>query len=218
MKTNMKKIAGLILSGCLMVSQPAIASGIPVFDVAAVGQAIQQGIQLKEQIDNQIAQLKELESQVKAMSGWRDVGSVARSTLDTAVGIGSEWSELYGKAKVTGNVQADLNGKKYAHENTLMHILKTQQLNIKSLEAAQERMEKVIELGRQAQRTQDIKAAADFANRIAVEQAYIQTMQMKLDMAERIASQQEKIQQQQYSQRQECMAKQIRSGNYKACL
>ena len=99
-----------------------------------------------------------------------------------------------------------------------MQILKTQQLNIKALEAAQGRMEKVIELGRQAQNTQDIKAAADFANRIAVEQAYIQAMQMKLDMAERIAKQQEKIQDQQYLQRQECMAKQIRSGNYKACL
>ena len=41
---------------------------------------------------------------------------------------------------------------------------------------------------------------------------------MKLDMAERVAKQQEKIQQQQYAQRQECMAKQIRNRNYKACL
>lgn len=214
----MKKISVLVLSGLLMVSQPIMAGGIPVFDGAAVAQSIQQGIQLAEQIKNQIDQLKQLEKQVKSMSGMRDVGRVARSTLDTAVGIGSEWSELYGKAKVTGNIQDDLNGKKYSHENNLMQILKTQQLNIKALEAAQGRMEKVIELGRQAQNTQDIKAAADFANRIAVEQAYIQAMQMKLDMAERIAKQQEKIQDQQYLQRQECMAKQIRSGNYKACL
>lgn len=218
MKTNMKKIAVLVVSGCLMLSQPVMAGGIPTFDGAAVAQAIQQGIQMKTQIDNQISQLRELENQVKAMRGWRDVGSVARSALDTASGIGSEWSELYGKAKVTGNVTDDLSGKKYSHENNLQQMLNTQKLNIKSLEAAQDRIDKIIELGRQAQNTQDIKAAADFANRIAIEQGYIQAMQMKLDMAERIANQQEKIQQHQYAQRQECMARQIRSGNFKACM
>ncbi len=219
MKTNMKKIAVLVVSGCLMLSQPVMAGGIPVFDGASVAQAIQQGIELKQQIDNQLDQLRELENQVKAMSGLRDVGKVVRSTLDTTTGIGSEWAELYGQAKITANIQNDLNGKKYSHENNLQHLLKTQQLNIKSLEAAQDRIDKIIELGRQAQNTQDIKAAADFANRIAIEQGYIQAMQMKLDMAERVAKQQEKIQQQQYAQRQKCFAQQLGKGNnYKACL
>ena len=204
MKANMKKIAVLVVSGCLMLSQPIMAGGIPVFDGAAVAQAIQQGIQMKQQIDNQLDQLRELESQVKAMSGLRDVGKVARSALDTATGIGSEWSELYGKAKVTANIKDDLNGKKYSHENVLMQILQTQKLNIKSLEEAQSRMDKIIDLGRQAQNTQ---------------QGYIQAMQMKLDMAERVAKQQEKIQQQQYAQRQKCFAQQLGKGNnYKACL
>ncbi|WP_272943775.1 type IV secretion system protein, partial [Kingella kingae] len=99
-----------------------------------------------------------------------------------------------------------------------MQILQTQKLNIKSLEEAQLRMDKIINLGRQAQNTQDIKAAQDFANRIAIEQGYIQAMQMKLDVAERVAKQQEKIQQQQYAQRQKCFAEQIRNRNYKACL
>lgn len=216
---KMKKIAVALLSGCLMLSQPIMAGGIPVFDGAAVAQAVQQGIQLKQQIDNQIAQLRELESQVKAMRGWRDVGKVARSALDTTTGIGSEWAELYGQAKITANIQNDLDGKKYSRENVLVQILQTQKLNIKSLEEAQQRMDKIIELGRQAQNTQDIKAAADFANRIAIEQGYIQAMQMKLDMAERVAKQQEKIQQQQYAQRQKCFAQQLGKGNnYKACL
>lgn len=219
MKTNMKNIAVLLLSGCLMVSQPTMAAGIPVFDGAAVAQAIQQGIQMAQQIENQISQLKELENQVKAISGVRDVGKIVRSTLDTATNIGSEWAELYGKTKVQGNIQEDLDGKKFSHENNLLHILKTQQLNIKALEEAQDRINKIIELGRQAQQTQDIKAAADFANRIAIEQAYIQSMQVKLDMAERIARQQEHIQEQQYLQQQKCFAQQLGKGNnYKACL
>lgn len=36
MKANMKKIAVLVVSGCLMLSQPIMAGGIPVFDGAAV--------------------------------------------------------------------------------------------------------------------------------------------------------------------------------------
>ena len=174
MKIHMKKIAVVVLSGCLMLSQPVIAidipkaSGIPTYDPAAVYQAVQQGIKLKQQIENQISQLRELEAQVKAMSGLRDVGKVARSALDTATGIGSEWAELYGKAKVTGSIKDDLDGKKYSHENNLQQILETQKLNIKSLEEAQHRMENLMDLGQQALQTKDVKAAADFANRIAI--------------------------------------------------
>lgn len=216
---NMKKIAAIMLSGSLMVSTPVLAGGIPTFDATAVLESIERGKQLQEQIENQVAQLRQLESQVKSMNGLRDVGKVAHSALDTASNIGSEWAELYDQAKITGNINYDLNGKKYSHENNLTHTLKTQQLNIKSLEEAQSRMTKILELGEQAYKAQDIKASADFANRIAVEQGYIQAMQMKLDMAERIARQQEKIQQQQYAQQQKCVAEQLRKGNnYKACF
>ncbi|WP_230479011.1 hypothetical protein [Kingella kingae] len=47
------------------------------------------------------------------MSRRRDVGKVAKSALDTATGIGSEWGELYSQAKVTANIQNDLDGEKY---------------------------------------------------------------------------------------------------------
>lgn len=223
-KSPMKTLCAAILTGVLavanpMFSEPVHAKGIPTFDLKGMLESIERGKQLAEQINNQVRQIRELENQVKAMSGWRDVGKVARSTLDTTTGIGSEWAELYGQAKITANIQNDLNGKKYSHENNLQHLLKTQQLNIKSLEEAQERMDNLMNLGEQALKTQDVKAAADFANRIAIEQGYIQAMQMKLDMAERVAKQQEKIQQQQYAQRQKCFAQQLGKGNnYKACL
>lgn len=223
-KTPMKTLCVAILTGMLVVanpifSQPAQAKGIPTFDFKGMLESIERGKQLAEQIRNQVRQLRELEAQVKAMSGLRDVGKVARSALDTATGIGSEWAELYGKAKVTGSIKDDLDGKKYSHENNLQQILETQKLNIKSLEEAQHRMENLMDLGQQALQTKDVKAAADFANRIAIEQGYIQAMQMKLDVAERVAKQQEKIQHQQYAQRQKCFAQQLGKGNnYKACL
>lgn len=214
---NMKKMAVLLLSGMLL-SQPIIAGGIPVVDQRSIFESIERGKQLATQIQHQISQLTELQNQVKAMSGTRDVGSVARSTLDTVSGIGSEWADLYGGTKVTGNVNEDLNGRRHSHANNLMQILRTQQLNIKSLEEAQTRMNHILELGRQAAQTQDIKAAADFANRIAIEQGYVQAMQMKLDMAERIARQQETIQEQRYLQQQKCFAEQMgRSSNPSSC-
>ena len=40
---------------------------------------------------------------------------------------------------------------------------------------------------------------------------------MKLDMAERVAKQQEKIQHIQYQSKRACEAEHIRDGNFKAC-
>lgn len=209
----------LMVSGCLTMAMPmAHAGGIPVFDGAAVEHAIQQGVQLKTQIDNQISQLKELEAQVKSQTGSRNVGSLITNSMDTMGNIGGEWADLYGKVKPSGNVASDLNGKGYSREANLQQMLKNQQFNIKALEGAQKRVDEIIKLGQQISQTQDIKASADLRNRIATEQAYIQAMQVKLDMAERIAANQEKIQQQRYQSQQACMAKHIRDGNYKACM
>lgn len=215
---KMKKVAAVLFSS-LLFTQPVMAQGIPTFDAKAVLESIERGKQMATQIQNQMNQLTELQNQVRAISGVRDVGTVARSTLDAASSVGSEWAELYGGAKVTGNISEDLNGRRHSHDNNLMQILRTQQLNIKSLEEAQTRMNNILQLGQQALQAQDIKAAADFANRIAIEQGYVQAMQMKLDMAERIARQQETIQEQRYLQQQKCFAEQIgRSNNTRSCL
>lgn len=216
MKTlQFKKMSLALLLTAQLAATPVFAGGIPVFDGAAVAQAIQQGIQLKQQIDNQIDQIKELQKQAQAMTGARDVGSLITNTMDTAGKINNDWQELYGKIKPSST--ADLSGKIYSSSNIAEQLIKNQQFNIKALEGAQKRIDEIIKLGRMISQTQDIKQAADLRNRIASEQAYIQAMQVKLDMANRIADTQEKIQLQRYHNRQECLARHVRDGNFAVC-
>ena len=69
----------------------------------------------------------------------------------------------------------------------------------------------------QINQTQDMKAAADLQNRIAVEQAKIANNQTKLDMLDRLYAQQKDVERRKYAAREACMAKHIRDGNYSAC-
>ena len=58
--------AAAVLSAVLALGTtvPAVAGGVPTYDGAAVEQAIKQGIQMKQQIDNQLDQIKQLKEQV----------------------------------------------------------------------------------------------------------------------------------------------------------
>ena len=100
-------IAGISALALLLPAPKAKAGGIPVIDVAAIGQMIQEFQQelkdyakqieqlqaLREQIANQIRQINELKAQVKAITGSRglsallngDLEQAARLTLDRQV-------------------------------------------------------------------------------------------------------------------------------------
>ena len=71
---NLKAKAAVAALSCLMMAAPAVstASGILVFDGAAAANALQSLIQMKQQIENQIKQITELKSQVKALTGTRN--------------------------------------------------------------------------------------------------------------------------------------------------
>ena len=69
----------------------------------------------------------------------------------------------------------------------------------------------------QINNTQDIKAATDLQNRIAVEQAKIANNQIKLDMFDRLYKQQQEIEQRRFAAREACMAHHMRDRNYSAC-
>lgn len=74
------------------------ASGIPVFDGAAATNMLQQIIQSKTQIDNQIDQITELKNQVAALSGSRNMGKILNTVKDQ---LPNEWQAVYGNAKST---------------------------------------------------------------------------------------------------------------------
>lgn len=68
-----------VLLGCVFgVSGPAHA-GIPVIDVASLTQAIMQVLNDVTEIENQIQQITQLQSQVDNISGFRGLGSILNS-------------------------------------------------------------------------------------------------------------------------------------------
>lgn len=214
MKTNLTQIAAVVLSGCLICSN-ASAGGIPTFDVAAVGQAIQQGIQLKEQIDNQLDQIKQMKSQLEAIKGSRGMGNLARGAINYQLDMPSEWGDLH---KLTTTQQSErLKGKKYdaaQSENML-----NQQLSQLSKFAAenQKRLDVIDGLINQINNTTDIKASSDLRNRLSAEQLKFQNQQTMLDQMARMYDLQEKVQARQYSNREACLAKHMKSRDYSAC-
>lgn len=191
---NLKKtaIAALMSTGLMISSMPtAIAGGIHVFDGAAVAQAIQQGIQMGHQIQNQIKQLQELKSQVKALTGSRNLGEFANNAaLDQ---VPDEWKAVYGDIK---NLDSkSLTGKdRYKQSNAADALIKSYKQAAKAIQDAETRIKVIDQLAQQINQTQDAKAAADLQNRISIEQSKIATNQVMLDMAMKMAEQQEKIQ------------------------
>lgn len=192
--SNLKKtaIAALMSAGLMTAYMPtAVAGGIPVFDGAAVAQAIQQGIQMGQQIQNQIKQLQELKSQVKALTGSRNLGEFAKNAaLDQ---VPDEWKAVYGDIK---NLDTKtITGKdRYKQSNAVDALVNSYKQAAKAVYDTEKRINTIKQLGQQINKTQDAKAAADLQNRISIEQSKIATNQVMLDMAMKMAEQQEKIQ------------------------
>lgn len=191
---NLKKtaIAALVSVGLMTASIPsAVASGIPVFDGAAVAQAIQQGIQMGQQIENQVKQLKELQGQVKALTGSRNLGEFAKNAaLDH---VPEEWKAVYGNIKNL-DTKAITGKDSYKQNSAADALINSYKEAAKAVKDAETRVKVINQLAQQINQTQDAKAAADLQNRISIEQSKIATNQVMLDMAMKMAEQQEKIQ------------------------
>lgn len=204
-KQRLSKLAvAVLLSGGLAVSVPAFAGGIPVFDGAAVAQAIQQGIQMKQQIENQIKQINELKSQVKALTGSRNIGKLLRNEAQEA--LPDEWKSVYEAAKKQGGSGGKdlLSGKAYDAKNSDERLIKQFDMTLKSIKDSQLRMKNISALLDQVDKTQDAKAAADLQNRIAGEQAKIQQNQINLDTMARLYEMQKEIDERNFAQYNKC--------------
>lgn len=210
-----KALAVFLSIGLMAGAVPsATASGIPVFDGAAVAQAIQQGIQMAEQIQNQIKQIKELESQVKAITGTRNLGDIAKNAaLDQ---VPDEWKGIYNDIK--GLDTKTMTGKgQYAKGNATEALINSYKQAAKAVVDTEARVKAINELGRQINLSQDAKAAADLQNRIAIEQSHIANNQVMLDMTMKMAEQQEKIQSAQQQSIIQCQIKAKSKAAQKEC-
>ncbi len=214
-KNRLTKLATILISGSLMISPlSSHASGIPVFDGASVAQAIAQGIQLKEQIDNQIKQISELKSQVQALTGNRNMGNLLKDAVKDQVP--DEWKGLYNSATGT-NYKELLKGKDYKPEDALRMLTTNYDSTLKAFQDTKKRLDNISRLMNQIDQAQDMKAAADLQNRLAAEQAIIQNNQVKLDMMARMFELEKEVQYQRRAQREACMAKHLVDRNFGAC-
>ena len=200
MKSKLKQVSTAVLLTVGLATTPltVTASGIPVVDGAAATQRAQNFVQQMAEYAKQLTQMKnQYEQQVqqfKSLTGSRNLGNILKDTVKDQVP--SEWSAIYKGAK---NIDYNLQDMEEVFKST-----KTQLDNLTGLM-------------NQINQTQDMKAAADLQNRIAVEQAKIANNQTKLDMLDRLYAQQKDVERRKYASREACMAKHIRDGNYSAC-
>lgn len=191
MKTNMKTLTALLLSGSLMLSSVAGAGGIPTFDSLAVAQAIKQGFQMAQQIKNQVKQLDEMKRQAEALttktSYTNHISGGAKSALNDA------WNDYYGEMVKKGTSAKDYDAKD--SENARAKMLNTLS---NSLKHSEKRINELNNLMRQINQSQDAKSAADLGNAINAMRAEIQQNQMQIDNAWKVYQ----IQKEQNGQRQ----------------
>ncbi len=219
MKVNkIKKTAAAVALG-LMVSAaaPTMAGGIPVIDGAAVAQAIQQGIQLGQQIQNQIKQITELKNQVKAITGNRNLGNILQT--EAMEQLPDEWKSVYDAAMQAkgGNFKDILSSKGYNQNADDERLIKHAELTYKAIKDSELRFQNIKALMNRVNTTQDAKAAADLQNRIALENAYIQQNQTRLDMMERFMALDEKVQVKKRQARDRCIRQNRIEGTNQSC-
>lgn len=217
MQSKMKQTAlSVVVAAGLLTGSvaPTFASGIPTVDGLAAANAIKQFIQMKEQIENQLAQLEQLKSQAKAMTGSRNMGDLLEDTVQSQ--IPSEWQSIYDSVKNT-DYKNVISGKQYDAETSLKLLANSKEFSEKAFDELKTQLSNIEKLRSQINSTKDIKAAADLQNIIATEQAKINNTQIKLDMMERLYQQQEKIEKKKYAMRESCMARHTFDKNFAEC-
>lgn len=189
-----------------VISSTAFASGIPVVDAAALSQdAInfaKQMIEMKNQIENQVKQITELQNQVAAMTGSRNLANLARDTVDQT--IPDSWKDIYNMKNV--DVNSLKTGKGFdpdANVNALNSMVSQVDTLMQNTLRRQETIKKLMA---EVDRTPDIKASADLQNRISAEQASLANNQMQVDQLYKAYELQKEVRDQKATAYQTCMA------------
>ena len=216
---NLKAKAAVAALSCLMMAAPAVstASGILVFDGAAAANALQSLIQMKQQIENQIKQITELKSQVKALTGTRNLGNILKT--EAYEQLPDEWKSVYNSANTlkNGNYKDLLSSKNYNPSADNERLVQQYDLTLRAIKDSEVRMNNIKRLMDQIDQTQDMKAAADLQSRIALENAKIQQNQTNLDMMARFMDIQEKVQVQKRQNRDSCLRQNRINGTSHSC-
>lgn len=181
------------ISTSLITSTNSIAAGIPVIDVAGLAQATATVVNLKTQIENQISQIRQAEAQFKSITGSRNLGQLFNNPALRNY-LPENYANLYDAIKSGNNAQMSRaldqiaqQEKNYSSQKNGKQRYETQMLlnkatSVQALEAQSKRLDNIQSLMDQINFATDTKAAQDLANRLAVEQANIQTEQTRINL------------------------------------
>lgn len=218
MKINLKKTAGVILSVSMAVMPLTVSAGIPVTNPAQLAQDatnfVKQMGEYRKQLMEMKKQYEQQRKQFKSMTGSRNLGNILKDAVKDQVP--SEWSTIYKGAKDI-DYKSVINSKGYDAKFSDRMTVQNQKEMEKVFDSMKEQLASLDAMMDKIDQTQDMKAAADLQNRIAVEQAKIANNQTKLDMLDRLYVRQQELNKRNYAAREACMAKHMASGNYAAC-
>ncbi|ASK27172.1 hypothetical protein BG910_04940 [Neisseria chenwenguii] len=219
MQIKLKKtVAMILLSAGMAVVPLTVSAGIPVTNPLQLAQDAANFVKEMDEYAKQLTQMKkQYEQQVKqfkSMTGSRNLGNILKDAVKDQVP--SEWSVIYQGAKDI-DYKSVINSKGYDSKAADRMAVKNLQDMEEVFKSTKTQLDSLTVMMNQINQTQDMKAAADLQNRIAVEQAKIANNQTKLDMLDRLYARQKEVEQRRYASREACMARHIRDGNYSAC-
>lgn len=192
-----KNIMSAVIASTLAISvvmvAPTATAGIPVIDAGSIAQAVQQVIHMKTQIDNQISQIRNMEAQYKSITGSRNLGQLLN---DPALRnyLPQDYANIYDAIKSgnTSKLSRSLDNiakqekayanKKNGSDRYAMQSLISKASSIEALEAQSKRLDNIQNLMGQINLANDPKAAQDLSNRLAAEQAMVQTEQVRINL------------------------------------
>jgi len=174
-------VVAVFLAVSPLPSINAFASGIPVVDVANLGQSIQQVMHMVEQINQLKSQLAVAEQHIDRISGSRGMGDLIHSTYDLTVQV--DESEILKNAGLktaeatglVGNV-AELYDE--GNRNVALQLGQSE----KSLQQAQARFSELSKLVAKVNHCPDPKDIMDLQARIEAENVLLQNEKVKLSM------------------------------------
>ena len=209
-----------VLSGALAVSNVR-AQGIPVIDVANLVQSVEQVLDDATAIENQVQQIRQLQSQLQSINGLRNLGQVFNNpllrnyvpseayTFVNAVDTGG-YSSLRGTAKALRDAGMIYNcmdragDARTSCQATLAQPYQQKGLLQDAMTSAAGRLAQINALMDQINGTPDQKSVQEIQARIGAENALlahemtqIQMLQGMADSEERIARSQERERQNQ---------------------
>ena len=210
MKLLTSTLARAALCASMLFGATAANAGIPVIDVAALVQAVQEVMQSIQQITNQIRQIEQLQSQVDAITGARNLGAIlnnpalqnyipANATQLVGNVQSNGYAGLTDSARTLRNAQMTYNCLNLAGndrtqcQSGLAMPYQQKAFMQDAMDSARGRIAQIQSLMQQINATPDAKAVAEIQARIEAENAMLQHQQTQINLARGLADAEARI-------------------------